>query len=255
MAATSFLAIFFLSHFVLLFSAKEEDAKQQQQHCPPFQCGKLGNISFPFFDTTVPKCGGLCEVDCHTNTIKLGNESQLYEVDRISQANVILIRDRVLEQNPLSRNCNALKNISLPNSPSISFSFIENTPTFFICNVNSEHTYGTNFSEYHSYKECLPGYSLFYTYPNESVFTTGTLPSGCSAVQLPAGNQFDDIACLGDLLRLVTPIFHLRLHVSADCSECHSKGGKCDTDQSNKFHCANLKQGIAAYPIPIPPTT
>lgn len=240
MAATSFLVIFFLSHFALVFSAKEEDA-HQQQHRPPFLCGNLGNISFPFFNTMVPKRVALCEVDWHTKTIKLKNESQRYMVDPIIQAEIISFQHQVLEHNLQHIKCNALKNLSLPNSLSISLPFIENTnTTFFKCNSRSEPTYKDYFREYDSYK--CPDCSLFYSHPKHSVYKMDTLPQGCSVVQLPVKPHHQP-------LQLVTFTFNLSLQVSADCSDCPNKGGKCETDKLNKSQCANLKQGIATYPI------
>ena len=62
MASVSLFVFFVLSHLVLLHSA-EGEGKQEHPYCLPFQCGKFGNISFPFTENPDPFCGLHVECD------------------------------------------------------------------------------------------------------------------------------------------------------------------------------------------------
>ena len=98
MASVFLFVFFFLSHLVLLYSAEEEEI--YPPGCPSFYCGNVGKIGFPFANDTSPECGLLILHDCvdphHMKTPKIElerNGTLLYDVETISQANTIQIKD------------------------------------------------------------------------------------------------------------------------------------------------------------------
>ena len=94
MASVSLFVFFVLSHLVLLHSAEKEEGKRENTYCLPSQCGKLGNISFPF--TKIPLLFQSCvlmHVECdephpmiHLPLGDPGSERR-YEVINISHTN------------------------------------------------------------------------------------------------------------------------------------------------------------------------
>ena len=98
MASVSLFVFFFIAHLVSLHSAEDEGI--YPPNCPPFVCGKLGKIGFPFADHTRPECGLCILYDCGegnptnktTPKIQLErNGTKLYDVEGISQADTIKI--------------------------------------------------------------------------------------------------------------------------------------------------------------------
>ena len=131
---------FVLSHLVLLHSA-EKEKKRENPFCLPFQCGKLGNISFPF--TKIPfrsQFCGLMHVKCDEPhpTIKLPLDDQRrerrYEVINISHTITtqhIRVKDHFLLEYLKSNKCPYFDNFAFPNSPFISFKLTTPNRTLF----------------------------------------------------------------------------------------------------------------------------
>jgi hypothetical protein len=126
MASVSLFVFFFIAHLVSLHSAEDEGI--YPPNCPPFVCGKLGKIGFPFTDHTSPECGLCILHDCgdptnktHSPKIQLERNGKLYDVESISQADTIKIKDQQLQHVLYSRDCESLNNLTLPSSPFISF--------------------------------------------------------------------------------------------------------------------------------------
>uniref|UniRef100_A0A7N2LRG2 Wall-associated receptor kinase galacturonan-binding domain-containing protein n=1 Tax=Quercus lobata TaxID=97700 RepID=A0A7N2LRG2_QUELO len=141
--ASVFLFVFlFLSHLVSLYLAVGEE--KYFPGCPPFFCGKVGKIRFPFANDTSPECGLLILHDCgdphqmKTPKIKLERDGTVlsYDVETISEANIIKIKDRELQSVLDSNSCESLKNWTLPSpsSPFISFQRVQDKLTLFKCN-------------------------------------------------------------------------------------------------------------------------
>jgi hypothetical protein len=78
-----------LSNLLVLHSAEEV---RYTKNCPPFQCGHLGMIGFPFTKKENPECGVII-VDCGDpySMIQLEDGGRRYEVKNIS--NTIRISD------------------------------------------------------------------------------------------------------------------------------------------------------------------
>nr|POE84435.1 leaf rust 10 disease-resistance locus receptor-like protein kinase-like 1.1 [Quercus suber] len=138
--ASVFLCVFlFILPLVLLFSAEGEEI--YPPGCPPFVCGKVGKIHFPFANDTSPDCGLLILHDCgdprqmKTPKIELERNGTLYDVETISQANSIQIKDPLLQSVLDSNSCESLKNWTLPSpiSPFISFQRVSGNLTLFKC--------------------------------------------------------------------------------------------------------------------------
>ena len=141
MASVFLFVFFFLSHLVLLYSVAAEGI--YPPGCPPFVCGKVGKISFPFANDTSPECGLLILHDCgdphqkKTPKIKLERNGTLlsYDVETISQANIIQFKDPQLQSVLDFNSCESLKNWTLPSpsSPFIYFQRVSGNLTLFKC--------------------------------------------------------------------------------------------------------------------------
>ena len=139
------LFFFVLSHLVLLHSA-EEEGKRENPNCRHFQCGKLGNISFPFTEIPplFPFCG-LMQVECDKTppmihlpiSVPWGWSERRYEVLNISYTNTtqnIRVKDHLLSDYLKSNTCYYFDNFAFPNSPFISFKLTTPNRTLFKCN-------------------------------------------------------------------------------------------------------------------------
>ncbi|CAL5421605.1 unnamed protein product [Camellia sinensis] len=249
MVVPSILAFFVLSHLLFLHSAGEDNTSFQ--NCPQsFQCGRLGQINFPYSNTTYPQCG-FCTVDCSEATPKLnfGVEQQWYEVhDKFLNHEVQNVTDKILESLIKSKSCDVFT-FYLPTSllitPSVSFIVSPNL-TFFKCpsGVNGaldkqiEHFLRHNHS-YSYYKGCL-GNAVYYKYPDDphqSLINDRILQS-CAHIQLPVVSLNDSRKRnVSDLFSVLSSEFSLGFNVSKECSECHLKGGHCHRYNSSKFQC------------------
>ena len=215
MASVSLFVFFVLSHLLLLHSAIEE-GKRENPYCRHFQCGKLGNISFPF--TKIPSPSQFCrlmQVVCDETPpmilLPLGVQSERrYEVLNISYTDTIQhirVKDHFLLEYLKSNKCPYFDNFAFPNFPFISF---KPNRTLFKCNLNI--TAPRNFK-----KMTCRRYNIYYSPSNEA---SQNLSSECSTIQLPVNETSHK-----DELNLIAE-FDLELHVSDDCSSCHGKEGK-----------------------------
>ncbi|XP_030955857.1 LEAF RUST 10 DISEASE-RESISTANCE LOCUS RECEPTOR-LIKE PROTEIN KINASE-like 1.1 [Quercus lobata] len=232
MASVSLFVFFVLSHLVLLHSA-EEEGKQENDYCRHFQCGKLGNISFPF--TKIPLPSLFChfmQVDCDETPPMIhlpislpwgwGWGERQYEVLNISYTNTtqhIRVKDRSLWEYLNSNKCYYLDYYAFPKSPFISFKLTTPNRTLFKCNSDLNITFPRNF------KNMTCGYhNIYYSPSNE---TSQNISSECSTIQLPVNETSHE-----DELNLIAE-FDLELHVSDDCSSCHGKEGKAVAENKN----------------------
>ena len=230
MASVSLFVFFVLSHLVLLHSA-EKEKKRENPFCLPFQCGKLGNISFPF--TKIPfrsQFCGLMHVKCDEPhpTIKLPLDDQRrerrYEVINISHTITtqhIRVKDLWLLEYLNTNKCENLANFTFPHSPSIPLKPTTPSRTLFKCNRTLHSTPHRNFKNV----TCRDNYNFYYSPLNEA---SQSSPSGCSSIQLPVNESSHK-----DELNL-TAEFDLELHVSGNCSRCHGEGKGIDNGITQK---------------------
>ncbi|KAK4608003.1 hypothetical protein RGQ29_001718 [Quercus rubra] len=216
MASVSLFVVFVLSHLVLLHSA--EEVKLENPHCWPFQCGKLGNISFPFTDIPPPPpfCGMQVKCDQTPKHLPQGDwwNERRYEVISISYytnaTKYIRVKDHWLLKYPNSKECHYLINFALPpDTPFISFKLATPNQTLFKCNRDSPITSPRNFKNM-----TCEDYNIFYSPSNE---TSQSLSSVCSTIQLPLNETSHE-----DDLKIIAE-FDLELHVSDDCIRCHDE--------------------------------
>ncbi|KAL8463336.1 hypothetical protein ACS0TY_034116 [Phlomoides rotata] len=235
MGFATYLVFLFLSHLLLLNSS---DSKCQES----FQCDKY-SMDFPFYNVEDPGCG-LIKVDgCdYGNPRILGTQGGFgYLIVGMTSPNKIKVRDSYLQIQPNLRNCGSLKNTSLIQTPSISFTFSPNL-TFFSC-YNASNSTEEHFQNYGS-QECGPS-TIYYNSSSIDAphVEESSLPKECSVIQLPAVKSPRDSSNLYDLL---TDEYTVEWIVSKACSKCFNGGGKCLTDKQNKFYCKQL-DGYPAF--------
>ena len=103
----------------LLICASTEDEYLAFKKCLPFNCGKLGEIRFPFTNNTSPEICGPYVVDgCNDDSqrIQLVRGGKWFELESISQAATISITDEELRGHLNSNSCGSFNNLSLPPS-------------------------------------------------------------------------------------------------------------------------------------------
>jgi hypothetical protein len=238
--ASVFLFVFLVLLYLLLLNSAEEEL-QYTKKCPPFRCGSLGDIHFPFANTTTPECG-VFTVDCQfpNSTIQLEDDGRSYEVKSISQDNTIFINDKELGEDFKSNRCESLTNLTFPNSSFISFEIATPNQTFFKCKDTLDILAPKIFT-----KKSCNNHNIYYSNSSDSFPSSF---SGCSIIQLPKnlsllhGQLPDD----DNLFGLLSGEFELGARVSDECYKCYSRGGQCKAGDNEKFYCdgAVLEKGI-----------
>ncbi|XP_060214777.1 LEAF RUST 10 DISEASE-RESISTANCE LOCUS RECEPTOR-LIKE PROTEIN KINASE-like 1.1 isoform X1 [Lycium barbarum] len=235
MAAACFSVMFFMFH-MLIFNLVKADSKS----CPKeFNCGRLGNMSYPFSEFKKPHCG-LSKIDCN-NTLqhpKVELEGLSYNAyKKWLWVNGIDLSDSILEGYLANRSCKSFeRNLSFPNTP-VSFGVYNNITLFKCMNVSEEIT--DYFRHYENYSNC-DGFSIYYHKPR----TDGRhnipadLPANCLIIRLPLKYLSSSEPIPNDLFDLLTSNFTLDWEVSKDCSKCIYREGQCQSDSKNDFFCS-----------------
>ncbi|KAK4720492.1 hypothetical protein R3W88_010725 [Solanum pinnatisectum] len=248
MISLNSLSIFLISCQMVMFgSVVAQNQIQNNSSCvDEFECGNLGNVSFPFSVSSQPDCG-LYTIDCDVTpnpTIRLGDN--VYSVVRRRFSDRFQVSDHRLEYLLARNSCETFdRSISFPNSPSISFRINERNVTLFRCNNNLDINRSMSdhyFREYLNYPKCS-GFTIYYKYPSggweDSSDAPGDIPDNCSPIQLPirwnTSQSNDQNSSLFDLL---TANFAIQWSLSDDCSNCYYGRGRCLTDSNNRFHCS-----------------
>ncbi|KAJ9140772.1 hypothetical protein P3X46_031377 [Hevea brasiliensis] len=222
MAFASFYLILLLSLLTLHASA---EVKNHHPSCPPFNCGKLGRISFPFTNTTHSDCGFIAVDGCSepVQRIQLEGGGKWYEAKSISENNTVQIHDEELQTLLKSNQCYAFSNLTLPSSPFLSFQVTPNLTVFKCC-----HTLNNTPSSDSNYTGCKD-YNIFYNYLGHRL---PSLPLLCSILQLP----FSKPEKRNNIFELLTANYSLEIQVSSACYNCFKQGGQCELE-SKKFQC------------------
>ncbi|KAF3431753.1 hypothetical protein FNV43_RR26489 [Rhamnella rubrinervis] len=233
MALGPLFFLFVLTHLVLLNSAEEE---KHHPHCEPFQCGKLGEIRWPYKEKKHPHHCGLYTVDCseeNSPKIQLKKEGHWYQISKISQADSIFINDTELRKTLTSRSCESLEKFGLP-SPSLLFSpFKPNIVNLFKCNSSIHITLPTAF-----YSTNCGHYNLFYTLIPNSSLDYNLFPPQCSFIQLPANNTGNVHSDLFEFQLASSFYLHVEVIQSLECFKCQERGGECLlADSKKQFRC------------------
>ena len=131
MAPVPLLVFFALFNPLLVCASKDGLAFNRRL---PFNCGKLGEIGFPFTNNTSPETCGPCVVDgCDEKSqrIQLVRGGKWFELHSISRAGTISITDKDLRGHLNSNSCDSFNNLSLPASlPYFSIQEISNLTLF-----------------------------------------------------------------------------------------------------------------------------
>ncbi|XP_009588466.2 rust resistance kinase Lr10-like [Nicotiana tomentosiformis] len=238
MAITSFVS-FLLSLLLILVQAKGRN----DSTCPKsFSCGSLTGLSFPFSLSTQPDCGIMPISGCDAKTPPriqlLPGGDWYYALAKLNNYTVAL-GDPKLHDELRQHDCQAFnKNISLPDSPSISYKVLPaNIVNFFKCNSTSTTQKKINhFPVYEKYNGCK-GFSIYYKFfqDRDEDIRAGNLTVNCSLIRLPVNSMPDD----GDVFKMLSPAFRVEWKLSDECYQCHYGGGQCQTDKTKKFHCTN----------------
>ncbi|KAK9276176.1 hypothetical protein L1049_005707 [Liquidambar formosana] len=224
---------FLLSNIVILHSAGEEWG-HHPEGCPPFDCGKLGKLQFPFSNTTTPSCG-LCTVNCQKKQLQSGGK--WYELESISQANIITIRDEAFHKRLKSNECETFNNLTLPSSPFGYFKITLNL-TMYKCYSSLK---SVPHSSFRNYTGCNRyNFSIYYT-PNDSLLLT--LPPQCSIIQLPKKPNPRN----NEIFSLLSADISLELVVHPDCHKCYfKKRGNCHNNTKGEHPCRDHPNRVDA---------
>ncbi|KAL8035137.1 hypothetical protein ABFX02_12G077300 [Erythranthe guttata] len=226
MAAIVEILLFF---FLLLLLSLLDSA---DSHCSEsFECGRLGHLEFPISNST--GCGLFTVDDCDSDnpTVQLEPGGLVYNISRNMSTNSFLIKDHSLQWQLNSNSCFAFRNVSLPKSPSISFSVSPNRTVFACVNQNYIHD-GEIFPENHRSYNCTL-FTVYYGFPTAQV---SPVPSDCQVIQLPVKSNYDQYSP-GNVFDMLTHEYILEWNVSENCSECHQGGGQCLSNSMGEFEC------------------
>ncbi|WMV28261.1 hypothetical protein MTR67_021646 [Solanum verrucosum] len=243
MALAYFFAMFFMFH-VVIFNLVEVESKLS---CPKeFNCGRLGSMSYPFSEFNKPYCG-LSKIDCN-NTFhypKVEIEGVTYNAyKKWLWVDGIDLSDSILEGYLATRSCKSFeRNLSFPNTPSVSFGVFNNITLFKCMNGSTNEEIGGYFRRYEKYLNC-DGFNLYYHKPrtdhrNYSIpVDENDLPANCSIIRLPLKYIPTSVPVPSDLFELLSSNFTLDWEVSKDCSKCFYREGQCQSDSKNNFFCS-----------------
>ncbi|KAH0675006.1 hypothetical protein KY285_022807 [Solanum tuberosum] len=246
MAAACFSAIFLMFH-LLIFNLVKVESKLS---CPKeFNCGRLGTMSYPFSEFNKPYCG-LSKIDCN-NTFqypKVEIEGVTYNAyKKWLWVNGIDLSDSILESYLANRSCKSFeRNLSFPDTPSISFGVFDNITLFKCMNGSTNEEIGGYFRRYEKYLNC-DGFNLYYHKPrtdhrNYSIpVDDDDLPANCSIIRLPLKYISPSVPVPHDLFELLSSNFTLDWEVSKDCSTCIHREGQCQSDSKNDFFFSKAK--------------
>ncbi|XP_060214773.1 LEAF RUST 10 DISEASE-RESISTANCE LOCUS RECEPTOR-LIKE PROTEIN KINASE-like 1.1 [Lycium barbarum] len=239
--ASSFV-FFLLSLLLILVQAKGKN----DSTCPKFfSCGNLTDLSFPLSLSTQPDCGIMPMSGCEAKPfprIQLLPGGDWYYALHTEYSYTVHLMDPKLETTLSQHDCQAFnKNISLPDSPSISFKLLPvNIVSFFKCNsTSSNNPYITqkmkdHFNGYGSYDGC-DGFTIYYKLDegDDEDILAGNLTANCSLIRLPYyPTGYDD-----NFFNSLSPEFLVEWKLSDDCYKCHYGGGRCQIDKNNNFLC------------------
>ncbi|KAI3467060.1 hypothetical protein Pfo_023723 [Paulownia fortunei] len=223
-----YLIFFSLFHYLIINSA---DSK-----CPEsFECGSFGSLEFPLSDSKNPGCGLFMVDGCVSGNPKIQFEAKGYWYDILEKKspNKFLVRDSIRQYHLNNNSCFSFKNLSLPQSPSSSFTFSPNL-TLFACTNHSSNEGVQDYFKNYDHTTC-PLLTVYYRNraTDVPVARESSIPPECSVIQLPLESNQDS----GDPFNLLTAEFTLEWNVSEACYKCQHGGGQCLSNSRNEFIC------------------
>nr|GMD65936.1 LEAF RUST 10 DISEASE-RESISTANCE LOCUS RECEPTOR-LIKE PROTEIN KINASE-like 1.1 [Ipomoea batatas] len=233
---------FFVFYLLIIFLHLAQVETKPQPKCPKeFLCSNRSIPTFPFTNKSLPDCGLFklgCNVVSTPPTLEL--DGKLYNTLALGEEDLVVLSDPVLSDHLKNRSCDSFNwnsSTSFTNSSSISFEVPKSQFLFlFKCNQGSSHhsrqKLDDYFKGYKSYRKCK-NVTLYYK-ENHHIIPKNKVPKDCSLVQLP----FDNSTKSNNLFEELTPEIIFFWKVSEKCSECHSRGGRCQTNSNNNFKCS-----------------
>ncbi|KAK2970677.1 hypothetical protein RJ640_001937 [Escallonia rubra] len=172
---------------------------------------------------------GLCKLDCNEPglpKIQLVPEGQEFEVVSSLRPGEVLISNELIRRQLSVQSCEAISNLTLPSSPSLSF-IIPHNLTVFKCDKRLNDLEGYRFQDcnYHTY---------YYRHPLDlgSIPSDRDPPPPCRLMQLPSFPLNELPSDASNLFQLLASTFTVELHLSDKCLKCRKRGGLClDEDQ------------------------
>ncbi|XP_019426536.1 PREDICTED: LEAF RUST 10 DISEASE-RESISTANCE LOCUS RECEPTOR-LIKE PROTEIN KINASE-like 1.1 isoform X2 [Lupinus angustifolius] len=238
------------SHLMLsLLAAGVENGNGNIGKCPTsFQCGHLGNITFPFTVTQHPHCGLFVIHNCDTvdpmkpKKIQLENKGKWFCIIRllhnpsIPATTTLQIRDTNLYDLLESRSCESFShNYTLPPSFPFGSIHIQYKQTLFKCNrtlrVNPP-------LDVHNYTNCSD-FDLYYKPSLTPSDKSLSSLAACIMIKLP----IKDVADAKDPFTFITSNIMTEVKLTDECANCYYvKRGQCHFDSRQKFFCINAKK-------------
>ncbi|KAK4260797.1 hypothetical protein QN277_003868 [Acacia crassicarpa] len=228
-----FVFLFMLADHVLALSSASGE-------CPPFfHCGNLGKLSFPYTTPQRNHCGMLPIHDCedeHPNaakTVLFGQKK--FQVTQIGGPfnTHVSVRDADLEKRLDKEDCEALCcNITLPpTSPLGSFQFIQDTITFYKCNIRLKVSPPKRFRKF---RGCDKSNNVTIFFRTQDQDDPPSFLAECPRVQLPVNM----LALSPDPFKFIASEFSISIQVSPDCTKCCFDEGSCRLNSTGGFYCS-----------------
>lgn len=217
------------------------NANEHTSDCPDsFDCGSLGNISFPFTTSEHPNCGALAIQGCNNpnqtalKQVRLSSGGKLLQVTNIvgSWRWKISIIDKDYRNLLENSSCNALSyNITVPPSSPFGCFYLENNITA----LNCSHHKNLNLSnDFINYTGCSP-FDFYFAPSSSDQNYLRSLTSSCSMVQLSVRQ---DSQFFKDPFGFLNPQITFQFQSSSACQRCRDRGGNCRLDSNAKLYCA-----------------
>ncbi|KAH7839814.1 hypothetical protein Vadar_009154 [Vaccinium darrowii] len=198
MGFPSFLLSFFLVFHLLLSSGSS---------CPfSFDCGRHGQIKFPFTNDTYPGCG-LC-VNCSKPVpeVELGEKGKSILVSSIHEE-AINISDPTLKSLIEKKSCDFFSYFHPPNNDPIPYT-ISPSRTSIKCNTSGP-DHDDDYIRYLG--EGCHESAAFYLYRKNTVLTPDSVPRNCARFQLPGVSSDEDKSPI-EPFSLLTSDFAVEYH-------------------------------------------
>ncbi|XP_028785975.1 LEAF RUST 10 DISEASE-RESISTANCE LOCUS RECEPTOR-LIKE PROTEIN KINASE-like 1.1 [Neltuma alba] len=225
-------------HLVVFFLLANHSTSEE---CPRvFECGDLGNLSFPLTTQRRKNCGMLpihgCEDPNAQKIVYFGKKE--FQVTQMGPFKNIIVRDARLQQSLVNDRCDALCcNITLPpSSPLGSFDIFPYAKTFYKCNISLRVSPPKQVLNYTGCRKSNNETIFFRTQdqvdPPSSIAT-------CPRVLLPVNM----LAFSPDPFTFIASEFPVNIRLSDDCDRCskHNKG-ICLLDGKGAFYCSKFKE-------------
>ncbi|KAG6389927.1 hypothetical protein SASPL_151402 [Salvia splendens] len=209
---------------------------QSHSKCQESYSCRNFTLRFPFTDIRDPECGLFAVDGCDSSTreehpwFHIGASTSAKYIINQPTKNKFTVTDFLLQSLLESPKCYSFMNMSLPQAPSVSFTFTPNI-TFFGCYNRSSNDEIQEYFQHYRREECEAS-TLYYKIPAAESHD-GAIPRYCSLTQLPAKSDVNST----QMSEMLASSFSLEWSVTEDCDRCYRGGGRCLADNKNQFYC------------------